>query len=125
MGAGAGECWAGWHRCGAVQGHGVVRLPTWLLSEPYWQASRAALLVFVATCDSQQLDLTGSPSAPPTLQIFRAAVDLKLRRLTTECLVLLLPHFGQGATEATGARRLSCCCWRASHGSSRANIYRR
>lgn len=37
------------------------------------------------------------------LEVFRAAVDLKQRRLVTECLVLLLPQFGRCTGDATVA----------------------
>lgn len=49
--------------------------------------------------------------APLSPQVFRAAVDLKLRRLLTECLVQLLPQFGRCTADTTGARaRLGCGC---------------
>jgi hypothetical protein len=45
------------------------------------------------------------PACPPSLavlQVFKAAADLKLRQLTTDCLVLLLPQFGRPTADGTG-----------------------
>ncbi|PSC69973.1 Zinc finger and BTB domain-containing [Micractinium conductrix] len=46
--------------------------------------------------------LSAMPEAE-LLEVFRAAVDLKHRRLTTDCLVLLLPQFGTSAADTTVA----------------------
>ena len=44
-------------------------------------------------------------SSHPHTQVFKVAVELKQRRLVTECLVLLLPQFGRCTADSTGARR--------------------
>lgn len=62
-------------------------------------------------------------SAPSSLlpQVFRAAVDLKQRRLVTECLLLLLPQFGRSTSDSTGEARLgSAVGCKAGHRSLHA-----
>ncbi|KAL4428464.1 hypothetical protein ABPG75_002553 [Micractinium tetrahymenae] len=54
----------------------------------------------VQLCDSLGRQL-GRLGEAEVLQVFRAASDLKLRRLVTDCLALLLPQFGNTPNEET------------------------
>ena len=51
-----------------------------------------------------QVSIAGAVLSFLRLQVFRAAADLKLRCLVTECLALLLPQFGRPTADGTGAQ---------------------
>ena len=64
------------------------------------------------------------PNAP---QVFRTAVELKQRRLVTECLVLLLPQFGRSTSDSTGEGWVGLCArtlQHAQHGTADAGSWR-
>ncbi|KAI7837633.1 hypothetical protein COHA_008557 [Chlorella ohadii] len=62
--------------------------------------SNAALVAQLCAWLASQLP---SLDEEMVLEVFRTAVDLKQRRLVTECLVLLLPQFGRCTADSTVA----------------------